>query len=267
MTNYQAHDYPRLATELFAKDYEPIPIAPGQKFPTLKNWQNIKLPIRMWPQWHGIGLRTGGNLVGIDIDVYFPEMVKKLLVLLRKLCGEFTYRVGMPPKVLTPVCCPEITSKITSNKWIDQHGVINQIEVLSKGQQFVAHGVHPDTQEPYRWYGGSLLSQPPPSISKDQVFEFFNLLSSLAMTVLVLENGESPENLRKLADLVEKKEGNYHRRYDHATVIAHRMILLNQLKLQELEKQRREIDEFLADHNKRLDEIFNFADHCSVLSN
>ena len=31
-----------------------------------------------------------------------------------------------------------------------------KLEFLGNGQQFVAHGIHPDTLEPYQWDGGEL---------------------------------------------------------------------------------------------------------------
>ncbi len=67
-------DMPKLAAYLFAKGLEPIPIAPGQKYPTMKGWQNHPLPISPWPQGYGIGLRTG-KLSAIDIDIYDDALV------------------------------------------------------------------------------------------------------------------------------------------------------------------------------------------------
>ena len=165
--NKVTHCTPKLAQQLYNKGLEPIPIAPRQKFPTVKKWQSISLPIEPWPNNYGIGLRTGKSVIGIDLDIYDQSMVDDIL----KYCfsedfqvpfdDEYLVRVGQPPKALIPVVCPEITSKMISEKYIDENGVINQIEILSQGQQFVAYGIHPDTKKRYEWNGDILTHSLP----------------------------------------------------------------------------------------------------------
>jgi hypothetical protein len=41
--------------------------------------------------------------------------------------------------------------KSVSAQFTDTAGNVNAIEILGKGQQLVAYGIHPDTQEEYRW--------------------------------------------------------------------------------------------------------------------
>ncbi len=71
MINYLSPNYPLLAEKLFVNGFEPIPLPPGQKRPTLKGWPNIKLPTQPWPKNYEIGLRTG-KLTAIDIDICNP---------------------------------------------------------------------------------------------------------------------------------------------------------------------------------------------------
>jgi Protein of unknown function (DUF3987)/Primase C terminal 2 (PriCT-2) len=50
-----------------------------------------------------------------------------------------------------------------------------KIEVLGKGQQFIVHGIHPDTREPYAWQGGELWNtahEKLPTISEQEARDF-----------------------------------------------------------------------------------------------
>jgi hypothetical protein len=60
---------PEIAKALHKRRLEPLPIAPGKKYPTVKNWRHVPLPIEPWPESCGIGLRTG-EVTGIDLDIY-----------------------------------------------------------------------------------------------------------------------------------------------------------------------------------------------------
>lgn len=174
-------DHRSLAKKLYAQGFEPMPIAPGEKYPTMKSWQSMTLPVA-WPSpHHGIGLRTG-KLIAIDIDVYHEQVVKMLLDNITDICGEILTRVGQPPKTLVPIFCPEISKKRTSNKWVDEDGVINQIEILSHGQQFVAYGIHPGTRKPYQW-NGDLLSTSLPTVSLKFIKELLCLFDMEAQTM------------------------------------------------------------------------------------
>lgn len=178
ITHCDCKDYPKLATRLYhEKNLEPIPIAPGKKFPTIKSWPDIRLPFEQWPKNHGIGLRTG-RLSAIDIDVYFAQVVEDLLSFFDGL--EILTRIGQAPKVLVPIICPEVAGKILSDQWSDENGVLHRIEILSYGQQFVAYGIHPDTKSPYQW-SGDLLSHSLPVVPMqfiDGLFARFNVLAA-----------------------------------------------------------------------------------------
>jgi hypothetical protein len=158
MSTEELHDWKGHAEKLLKRGYEPIPIKPRDKYPTIKGWQKADCAqlVKNWPPGHGVGLRTG-KITAIDIDIYHADLVEWFILQLRFLLdGPFLCRVGQPPKTLIPVIC-DVEKKFTSNKWADENGVINQVEILSKGQQFVAFGIHPGTEKPYQW-DGDLLS-------------------------------------------------------------------------------------------------------------
>jgi hypothetical protein len=165
-------DAQKQAEKLLKLGYEPIPIKPKEKYPTVKEWQKADCTelVKNWPKNHGIGLRTG-KVTAIDIDVYDKELVDWVIQQLNFLAdGPLLCRVGQPPKTLIPVSCEGVEKKFTSNKWADEHGAINQIEILSYGQQFVAFGIHPGTGKPYKW-NGDLLNHSLPNIRKTDFTE------------------------------------------------------------------------------------------------
>ena len=66
-----------------------------------------------------------------------------------------------------------MTKIMTPELFLDD-GTKLQVEVLGQGQQFVAHGIHPDTKQPYRWEGASPLTVPMsnlPSVTRDQLLD------------------------------------------------------------------------------------------------
>ena len=173
--------YPEIAQKLHEKGLEPVPLEPGQKFPKIKNWNSIQLPVK-WPSnEHGIGLRTGETVIGIDLDIYDQSMINEVVNWMFKDL-DILIRIGQPPKALIPVICPEITSKILSEKYIDENGVINQIEILSNGQQFVAFGVHPGTGKPYEW-NGDLLTHSLPVVDKKFIQEVIRYFQARAIEI------------------------------------------------------------------------------------
>lgn len=206
MKNIQKNNkhYKKKSSLLYARGFEPIPIAPGKKYPTLKGWPTIELPITPWPEGCGIGLRTG-LLTAIDIDIYAPDMVAELL---RCFDGtEIITRVGQPPKTLIPVICPELNKKLTSNKWADLDGVANQIELLSYGQQFVAYGIHQGTGKPYQWSGDLLHHSLPviPIKMIEHLFASFNKLAASNGWTNITVNEQRSRKVCKIRKGTRKK--------------------------------------------------------------
>jgi len=55
------------------------------------------------------------------------------------------------PKLLLAYRSAEAQGKAeTAEFWLPNETKV-QVEVLGKGQQFVSHGIHPDTRQPYVW--------------------------------------------------------------------------------------------------------------------
>lgn len=138
--------------------YPLLPIAPGTKYPGLfdgmswrgfTGWQgyamaaSVEGQVEEWSGWPGAGIGIPCGLIGgLDLDILDAEACLVAYELAGKALGPpLTYRVGLAPKRLIPYRMAEPFAKV-------KHG---PMEFLALGQQFVAYGIHPDTQQPYRW--------------------------------------------------------------------------------------------------------------------
>lgn len=151
---------------LLTQGYEPIPVvgpdAPGQspgKRPSLKEWQTVPIEpdtVRGWRQGYqrdctNTGIRTG-LLLGVDIDVLAEALSEELQDLALKIFGYTPLRrVGRAPKSLFCYRVAEPIAKAETQEFILPDGTKAQVEILAKGQQFVAYGIHPDTRAEYEW--------------------------------------------------------------------------------------------------------------------
>jgi putative DNA primase/helicase len=143
--------------------YEPIPILSGRKRPAINGWQDVRITIppdedviTPWAASHPGALSTGIRArytPGFDIDILDPDVADQVQqALLNMIPQQDTVlnRVGLPPKRLIPFRCTTPFKKIsTTFKATD--GTVHKVDVLADGQQFVAEGIHENTQQPYRW--------------------------------------------------------------------------------------------------------------------
>ena len=169
MSSTHAEALSELRLQLLSNGYEPIPIArhdasgasPGKR-PTLPAWRTVEITpdaIRDWQSSlassHNTGIRTG-RLVGVDFDVLDRGLAAELDELAASMLGTTPLvRIGKDPKALWCFRADEPFSKIETPELILPDGTKAQIEILADGQQFVSHGIHPDTRRPYRWVQGA----------------------------------------------------------------------------------------------------------------
>lgn len=151
------------------------------KVPFIKGWQNN--PITAVPdRATGLGILTG-EITAVDVDCLNLELskfIKEWLYSHFAFMGQLIYRYGNRPKFLVPFRSSDPDrKKCTSAVFIDTEGRKNQIEVLGKGQQFVAYGIHPDTGSAYQWEGTTIFDIRPdqlpllPDEQVDRLFRFF----------------------------------------------------------------------------------------------
>jgi RecA-family ATPase len=123
-------------------------------------------------------LNTGllsDEAVGFDVDILDPTLSERIAEIVVSICGGTPLvRVGLAPKTLLVYRAERPFGKIQTPKLILPNGQTPKVEVLAKGQQFVADGVHPVTHQPYEWIDESpetVHISSLPVVTEDQVRE------------------------------------------------------------------------------------------------
>ena len=175
---------------LVERGYEIVPIMKGKKAPMIKGWQDIRATHDDVDKWLSNGHRDGGvgvlcrNTVAVDIDCLDAPLNHKLLRWLDENVGKSAIRVGQKPKCILPFKVDGGFSKIRSCEYEDELGSKHAVEVLAEGQQFVAFGIHPSTNEPYKWVRGKSIADIShsdlPTISREQAEAFIAYFEELA---------------------------------------------------------------------------------------
>ena len=181
MTNFMGDFGPML----YDNGYNIIPVAKGTKRPALSNWSRIKSTpelIESWDADASIGITTG-EVVAIDIDCYDKHVTNAIVKYCNKNIGKGLGRIGRAPKALLLFRTDTPMSKSVSAKFTDDEGNTNCVEILGKGQQLVAYGIHPETQQEYRWPKACPYTVPVadlPTISAEQITDLFSFFNDTA---------------------------------------------------------------------------------------
>ena len=174
MTNFM-HDF---GPTLIENGYNIIPVVQGTKRPALSNWSKIKSTpelIESWDADSSIGITTG-EVVAIDVDIYDKDVTNAIVKYCDQHIGKGLRRIGKAPKGLLLFRTDTPMSKSVSPKFVDADGNTNCVEILGKGQQLVAFGIHPDTQQEYYWPKACPTTVPIadlPTINAEQITELF----------------------------------------------------------------------------------------------
>jgi hypothetical protein len=159
--------YGQLAGYLEDYGYRPVPIKPGFKAPLLDGWQAGHPRSHYLPRcasW-GTGILTA-TCPAIDLDIRDRELVRVLLELAGDTLGYTPFRIGSPPKALLPFSTLAPFDKISGRWWAlpgedwSREGYSpHRVEILGKGQQFLAYARHPRGTF-YRWRRGEPMDTP-----------------------------------------------------------------------------------------------------------
>jgi hypothetical protein len=168
MTDAQA-----LRHQLRNAGYCPIPLygkeppiyGKNNKRKGLKQWQTlheitadmIDMWSKTWPDATNTGVLTF-NMPTLDVDILDEAATKAIAEFVRDRYEDAGYvlvRIGKPPKFAIPFRTEEPFKKFVANL-IAANGAGVKIEFLADGEQVVIAGVHPDTEQPYRWSNGGL---------------------------------------------------------------------------------------------------------------
>ncbi|SPL63726.1 bifunctional DNA primase/polymerase [Ochrobactrum soli] len=189
---------------VLANGYKPIPV--NGKRPQLKGWQQLSpttASIDAWERGHADHANTGiltGEVVAIDIDAPDPIAAEKLIAALMQTTGamQAPCRTGRAPKCLFIFRATEPRKKAATPVYL-VNGEKCQIEVLGAGQQFVAYGSHPDTQQPYTWASGDPMAVPfkdLPEITPAQVDDYLSAAEAILADLGELERKAAPVSAR-----------------------------------------------------------------------
>jgi hypothetical protein len=148
-----------LRLTLVRMGYTPLPLF--AKVPAMKKWQEIanvshemiSMWAKTWPTARNTGILSE-HTPAIDLDIYNQPAAIACEDFVRERCeerGTIMVRIGKPPKRLIAFRTLDPFPKITAN-FVGERG--EKVELLASGQQFAAHGIHPDIGQPYRWHGG-----------------------------------------------------------------------------------------------------------------
>jgi len=162
-----------LRLQLQANGFSPLPCM--GKAPAMEKWTEklscTEAEIRRWPLpgfWH-LAHNTGviaKFAPGIDIDIKIPDAADAVETLAREFFeehGDIRVRFGLPPKRLIPLRTDEPFKKLR-RVFTAPDGSEQKLELLGDGQQYIVAGIHPDTGQPYRWFGGDLTNTPRESL-------------------------------------------------------------------------------------------------------
>lgn len=159
------------AETLLANGYEPVPIDVGHKAPLMKGWSRIDITPEVVGGWVAngqankyVGARCG-QVVGLDIDIDDPEVSAFVRADAEFMLGSALVRFGRPGRALLVYRIDGDEGRKHKVSWLDRSGLKHDVEVLQRGQQFVAFGIHPDTREPYRWESGDPTTVPVSDLS------------------------------------------------------------------------------------------------------
>jgi P4 family phage/plasmid primase-like protien len=179
---------------LLGNGYLIIPIKPGHKRPALDNWQTARLGAADLPRYstHGVGVLCGQGahpVVAVDVDTTDEFLASRFTAWCQEHLGLTCERVGFAPKILLVYRAEsEGWGKATGAWFEDLAGDKHRLEILGKGQQFVAYHIHPDTQRPYEWvdfFGGLDATRVDdlPVITEAQVEEALRVFEQMAEEV------------------------------------------------------------------------------------
>ena len=175
----RADDITALRLALRANGYFPVPVSgpdmnvpSAGKRPLMAKWQTRCLDasiedIARWARVEPASINTGlltGVLAAVDIDVLDAALAARIEALAVLSLGQTPLRrIGRAPKVLLCYRLAVPTDKLQSPALTftaDPAEKPTRVEVLGRGQQFVAFGIHPETRQPYAWSDGSPLTVP-----------------------------------------------------------------------------------------------------------
>jgi hypothetical protein len=190
----------------------------------LTGWQHlinvtssqVHMWARIWPDALNTGVLTA-NTPTIDLDILNELAAIDAEELVRERFegnGRVLVRIGKPPKrailFRTETPFAKITAPLTRP---GLEGLGEKIEFLCDRQQLVVHGIHPDTGNPYAWFGGTPWTTPHdelPALDAQQASKLVTDIVDLLQreygytAARVVQRGTHPEGSPDWNELIAK---------------------------------------------------------------
>ncbi|MGO3930845.1 AAA family ATPase [Rhodopseudomonas pseudopalustris] len=144
----------------------------------------------------GIGIMTGQEALAIDADTLDQTCAGKILIAVMEHFGAVPTRIGRSPKALYLIrlSAPMQYTRVEFGPLNEQGRRVSRVECLSAGRQFVAHGVHPVTLQPYVWTTPLVPQHQLPIFAPEQVQAFMaHLREILPNTGEIVTEGAQTE--------------------------------------------------------------------------
>jgi hypothetical protein len=183
----------KIRSLLMASGFQPIPTT--GKRPAMDQWSkktNTNLAeIQLWEKVYPWAVNTGMLTLrtpALDIDILDADAAAAIEALAREMFEERGYlcvRFGKPPKRAIIGRTNDPFKKIATSLIAPDGKTDQKVEVLCDGQQLIVHGMHPETQQPYSWFGGEpgkISWRDLPYISADDAKEFITRASEILVT-------------------------------------------------------------------------------------
>ena len=150
-----------VAQKIILNGYAIVPIKRGSKAPTQRGWNDADYVADDVAEDGNIGIKLVDSLRAVDVDIYDADIAQRFEDKFKERFGEESVRlkrIGYPPKRMFLIRTDlerKHVQKLPGIPPVELPGIKGKkhsgIEVLADGQQFVAHGIHPDTRQPYEW--------------------------------------------------------------------------------------------------------------------
>src|ERR1019366_9449246 len=165
---------------------------PGKRLPNgLRVGYNWRKPattaadVRAWMHSEepaNVGLRAD-RFPGVDIDVMDDSIAQIITQEAHAFLGAAPVRTGKAPKCLLLYRAVEPFGRM--RLWFDKDGQHHLVEILGMGQEFLVHGIHPQTLQPYTW-DTDLASMPATDLTTITRTNADAFLTKLAETLALL---------------------------------------------------------------------------------
>lgn len=179
----------------------------------------------------GLGIRTGSGLLAIDADTMDLGCAVAIEKIVEKHFGATPIRIGRHPKALYLIATSEeiLYQRIDFGD-PDEHGNYERVELLTGKQQFVAHGIHPKTGQPYKWIEPLVPFAALPAATSSDIAAFMQELSeTLPLASQLKSEGSahdynqsdftgSVEHVRKAVEAMPNSSTDFPSREDYLSV-------------------------------------------------